>query len=77
MRVVELDVAGGNLVGSDRWLDSCPGRLRYPAHMECGECGGVIARREQVYVVKGDEARTVYCSLPCAQLNGYVDPLHP
>ena len=73
--VVELVVGGRNLVSHDRWPQSCQGSLRYPAHLDCGQCGGVIGRGEVAYVVKGDEARTVYCSLACAKENGYVDPL--
>ena len=49
-----------------------PGQSAYPAHLECGQCGTAIAKGEPAYVVKGDEARTVYCSLACADLNGYV-----
>lgn len=76
MAAVELVVAGRNLLSHDRWPQSCQGKLRYPARLDCRQCEGVIARGDVAYVVKGDEARTVYCSLPCAKENGYVDLLN-
>ena len=64
---------GRNLLAHDRWPQSCQGRLRDPVHLDCGQCGTVIRRGESAYVVKGNQARFVYCSLACADLNGYVD----
>lgn len=74
--IVELAVVGRNLLSNDYWPECCQGSLRYPAHLDCGECGGVIVKGDATYAVKGDEARTVYCGRPCAQLNGYTDPLN-
>jgi hypothetical protein len=76
MSAVELVVTGRNLLSFDRWPQSCEGSLRYPSHLDCGQCEGVIGRGEVAYAVKGEEARTVYCSLSCAKENGYVDLLN-
>lgn len=76
MSAVELVVTGRNLLNFDRWPQSCEGSLRYPSHLDCGQCEGVIGRGEVAYAVKDDEARTVYCSLSCAKENGYVDLLN-
>ena len=72
--IAELALGDRNLRTLDQWPESCQGSLRYPRHLDCGECGGVITKGEVAYVVKGSEARTVYCSRNCAQLNGCVDP---
>ena len=71
---MELALGDRNLRTLDLWPESCQGSLRYPGHLDCGECGNVVAKGEVAYVVKGNRARTVYCSQNCAQLNGYVDP---
>ena len=74
--IAEVALGDRNLRTLDLWPESCQGSLRYPRHLDCGECGSVSTKGEVAYLVKGNEARIVYCSFNCARLNSYVDPLN-